>query len=66
MLKKFLTSRSDVLESRVKALNLKDNYMTQESLRHIQMLLELNSNIVVEISEPDRFNWNHNMNEAEQ
>jgi hypothetical protein len=51
-------------ESKVKALNLKDNFMTQESLRHIQLLLELNDQIVVEITEPNRFNWNHHMYDA--
>jgi hypothetical protein len=40
--------------------------MTQESLRHVQILLELNSKIIIEISEPERFNWNHRMNDGEQ
>ena len=42
----------------LEALSLKENYMTQESLRHVWMLLSVNDSIIVDISKPHRFNWN--------
>jgi hypothetical protein len=32
--------------------------MTQDSLRHVWLLLEVNTDLLVAISEPDPFNWN--------
>jgi hypothetical protein len=43
----------------LQALNLKENYMTQESLRHIWLMLEVNQNTAIEISKPYLFNWNY-------
>ena len=33
--------------------------MTQESLRQIWLLLEVNDQIVVEITKPSIYNWNY-------
>ena len=46
------------IHSKLQAINLRDNYMTQDSLRHVWLLLEVNLDILVDISEPDSFNWN--------
>ena len=45
--------------TQLEALNLKGNYMTQESLRHVWILLECNEKVAVEISRPCPYNWNH-------
>jgi hypothetical protein len=43
----------------LEALNLRENYMTQESLRIVWLMLEVNENTVIEISRPGQFNWNY-------
>jgi hypothetical protein len=44
--------------TQLEALNLSDNYMTQESLRHVWFLLNVKPTLCIGISEPDKFNWN--------
>ena len=45
------------MKSALKIINIKDNYQTHESLRHVWLLLELNRDIILDITEPSIFNW---------
>jgi hypothetical protein len=43
---------------KIKSLNLEDNYMTQEGLRIIWLLLDTKEELTIKISKPQKFNWN--------